>query len=55
MAVLGPYMSKETFIEYWCLLKINGVIVGLVTYESDLGEAYFCLDERYNDLKSQTD
>jgi len=35
------------------VVEDNGIIVGLVTYENDLGEAYFCLDERYNYLKSQ--
>ncbi len=48
----GPYMSKEHLSNIG-VAEDNGVIVGLVTYENDLGEAYFCLDERYNDLKSQ--
>ena len=48
----GPYMSMEHLSNIG-VVEDNGIIVGLVTYESGLGEAYFCLDESYNYLKSQ--
>lgn len=48
----GPYMSMEHLSNIG-VAEDNGVIVGLVTYENDLGEAYFCLDERYSYLKPQ--
>ncbi|MBF4695260.1 GNAT family N-acetyltransferase [Fusibacter ferrireducens] len=48
----GPYMSMEHLSNIG-VVEDNGIIVGLVTYENDLGEAYLCLDERYNYLKSQ--
>lgn len=48
----GPYMSMEHLSNIG-VVEDNGIIVGLVTYENDLGEAYFCLDDRYNYLKSQ--
>lgn len=48
----GPYMSME-HLPHIGVVEDNGNIIGLVTYENDLGEAYFCLDERYNFLKPQ--
>ena len=48
----GPYMSMEHLSNIG-VAEDNGMIVGLVTYENDLGEAYFCLDEKYNYLKPQ--
>jgi predicted N-acetyltransferase YhbS len=48
----GPYMSME-HLSHIGIVEDNGTVVGLATYEEDLGEAYFCLDEKYNHLKSQ--
>lgn len=48
----GPYMSME-HLSHIGVVEDSGTIVGLVTYENDLGEAYFCLDERYGALKPQ--
>ena len=48
----GPYMSME-HLSHIGVAEDNGKIVGLATYESDLGEAYFCIDEEYTFLKSQ--
>ena len=48
----GPYMSME-HLSHIGIVENDGVIVGLVTYESNLGESYFCLDEKYNYLKPQ--
>ena len=46
----GPYMSME-HVSSIGIAEDNGKIVGLVTYEYDLGEAYFCIDHDYNFLK----
>lgn len=48
----GPYMSME-YLSHIGVVEDNGIIVGLVTYENNLGEAYFCLEEGYNHLKPQ--
>lgn len=48
----GPYMNMENLSKIG-IAEDNGVIVGLATYESDIGEAFFCIDERYGDLKPQ--
>lgn len=48
----GPYMSMEN-LSHIGIIEDNGIIVGLATYERDLGEAYFCLDEKYNHFKSK--
>ena len=48
----GPYMSMEN-LAHIGLFKDDGNIVGLVTYENDIGQAYFCVDEKYAYLKPQ--
>jgi predicted N-acetyltransferase YhbS len=48
----GPYMNME-HLSHIGIIEDNGIIVGLATYEGDLGEAYFCADEKYNYLKPQ--
>jgi GNAT superfamily N-acetyltransferase len=48
----GPYMSME-HLSHIGIVEDNGILVGLATYEGDLGESYFCLDEKYNYLKPQ--
>ena len=48
----GPYMNMDN-LSHIGVYEDNGVIVGLATYESNIGEAYFCLDENYNHLKPQ--
>jgi GNAT superfamily N-acetyltransferase len=46
----GPYMSMEHLSSIG-IAEDNGKIVGLATYENDLGEAYFCIDHDYAFLK----
>ena len=46
----GPYMSKENLSKIG-IVEEEGKIIGLVTYENNIGEAYFCLDEEYKYLK----
>jgi predicted N-acetyltransferase YhbS len=48
----GPYMSME-HLSHIGIAESDGMIVGLATYEEDLGESYFCLDEKYDDIKPQ--
>ncbi|MDR0293645.1 MAG: GNAT family N-acetyltransferase [Oscillospiraceae bacterium] len=48
----GPYMSREN-LSHIGLFKDGGRIVGLATYEGDIGEAYFCADPKYDGLKAQ--
>lgn len=46
----GPYMNRE-HQSHIGVAEEDGEIVGLALYESDIGEVYFCLDERYGSLK----
>jgi len=46
----GPYMSMINLSKIG-VFEDNDNIVGLITYESNIGEAYFCLDEKYENLK----
>lgn len=46
----GPYMSVE-HLSHIGVVQDDDKIVGLVTYEGDIGEAYFCLDDEYAYLK----
>jgi GNAT superfamily N-acetyltransferase len=46
----GPYMSMAHLSNIG-VAEDNGKIVGLATYEHDLGEAYFCIDHDYVYLK----
>lgn len=48
----GPYMSMENLSRIG-IAEDDGIIVGLATYESDIGEAYFCIDERYEYVTPQ--
>ncbi|MEG0943285.1 MAG: GNAT family N-acetyltransferase [Angelakisella sp.] len=48
----GPYMNMENLSKIG-VFQDDDTIVGLVTYENDIGEAYFCLDEAYAYLKPQ--
>lgn len=48
----GPYMCME-HLSHIGIVEDNGIIVGLATYECDLGESYFCLDEKYDYMKPQ--
>lgn len=48
----GPYMSMDNLSRIG-IVEDNDIMVGLITYENDIGEAYFCLDERYEYLKPQ--
>jgi len=48
----GPYMSM-THLSQIGVAEDNGKIVGLATYEHDIGEAYFCIDKEYDYLKPQ--
>lgn len=45
----GPYMNMEHLARIG-IFEENGGMVGLATYENDLGEAYLCLDEGVPDL-----
>ena len=40
-------LSKIGIIEY------NEKIIGLITYENEIGEAYLCLDGKFEHLKPQ--
>jgi len=46
----GPYMSMEN-LSHIGIAEDDGVIVGLATYEGDIGEAYFCIDDAYSHIK----
>lgn len=46
----GPYMSMEN-LSHIGIAEDDGIIVGLATYEGDIGEAYFCVDEAYSHIK----
>ena len=46
----GPYMSMEN-LSHIGIAEADGVIVGLATYEGDIGEAYFCIDDAYSHIK----
>lgn len=48
----GPYMNMEHLARIG-IFEENGGMVGLATYENDLGEAYLCLDEGVPDLAYQ--
>jgi GNAT superfamily N-acetyltransferase len=48
----GPYMSMEN-LSHIGIAEDAERIVGLATYENDIGEAFFCIDEEYNHLKPQ--
>ena len=48
----GPYMSMYN-LSHIGVAEDNGKVVALITYENDLGEAYFCLDEEFSYLKPQ--
>lgn len=48
----GPYMSMHN-LSHIGVAEDNDKIIALITYENDLGEAYFCLDEEYSYLKPQ--
>jgi len=48
----GPYMNMEHLSQIG-IFEDNGIIVGLVTYENDIGEAFFCLDKQYRELKAE--
>jgi len=48
----GPYMNPEHYDRIG-LFEVDGEIVGLATYENDVGEAYLCADEKYPELKAQ--
>ena len=46
----GPYMSMA-HLSHIGIAQDGDKIVGLATYEGDVGEAYFCVDDEYNFLK----
>lgn len=46
----GPYMSMAHLSSIG-IAEDNGKVVGLATYENDLGEAYFCIHHDYAFLK----
>ncbi len=46
----GPYMNMENLSKIG-IAEENGIIVGIATYEDDIGEAYFCVDEGYQHIK----
>ena len=48
----GPYMNKK-YLSHIGVAEDNGKIVGLATYENDLGEAYICVDNDYAWLKPE--
>lgn len=48
----GPYMSMHN-LSHIGVAEDDGKIIALITYENDLGEAYFCLDEECSYLKPQ--
>lgn len=47
----GPYMNMAHLAKIG-IVEDDGEIVGLITYENDIGEAFFCLDDDYGDLKA---
>jgi len=46
----GPYMSMKNLARIG-IFEDAGKMVGLATYENDIGEAYFCVDAEYDYLK----
>ncbi len=48
----GPYMNMEN-LSHIGIAEDNGVIVGIATYENDIGEAFFCIDDGYSRLKPE--
>lgn len=46
----GPYMDMD-YLACIGVAEDDGLIVGLVTYEGTIGEAYFCVDENYGHIK----
>ncbi len=46
----GPYMNMENLSQIG-VAEEEGVIVGLATYEDDIGEAYICVDDEYSYIK----
>ncbi len=47
-----PYMNTEKTDKIG-LFEEDGQIVGLVTYEDDVGEAYFCIDPAHRAIKKE--
>lgn len=48
----GPYMNME-YLSKIGIFEDDEKIIGLVTYEGNIDEAYFCLDKNYAHLKPQ--
>lgn len=48
----GPYMSMVNLPSIG-VAEDNGKIIGLATYENDIGESYFCVDIDYSFIKPQ--
>ncbi len=46
----GPYINCEKLSQIG-VAEEDGIIVGLATYEDDIGEVYFCVDEEYPHIK----
>lgn len=46
----GPYMNMSR-LSHIGVAEEDGMIIGLATYENDIGEAYFCVDEKYPPIK----
>ncbi len=46
----GPYMNMGNLSQIG-VAEEDGVIVGLATFEDDIGEVYFCVDEEYPHIK----
>ena len=52
------WMFSLPYLDTNCLSRIGiwedgGQIVALATYESEIGEAYFCIDSAYGHLKAE--
>ncbi len=47
----SPYMNMDHLSRIG-LAEVDGVIIGLITYECELGEVYFCLDPQYEGIFS---
>ncbi len=50
--MIGHGWLDDRYLNRIGIWESDGEIVGLATYESGLGDGFFCLDERFSELKS---
>ncbi len=50
--MIGHICLDDRYLDRIGIWEDDGEVVGLATYESELGDGFFCLDERYSYLKA---